>query len=77
MVPSMVSINCHKYNISHSPEEAMLFIIVKARLQFKNFLFIKALKEYFHLMWGIKQNEKPSSTKPGTFLKMCYKTKIN
>ena len=42
-------------------EKAMLFVIVKACMCFK--FFIIALKDYFLLVYGIKQNERSSSTK--------------
>ena len=40
----------------------MLFVMVNVCLYLQIFLFWRALKDYFPLMYGFKQNEKSSST---------------
>ena len=50
----MASISLGKYNIFHRPEEAILFVMVKACLHYESFLFLRALKEYF-LIYAMKR----------------------
>ena len=62
LVPLITYPWCHPWKVlllvsmifSHRPEETILFVIVKARLHFIFFLFLRALKEYFLLTYGIK-----------------------
>ena len=44
MVPSVVSVYIVEYNIFHRPDEAMLFVMVKACLCLKHNLFIQNLE---------------------------------
>ena len=37
---------CGKYNIFHRPDEAMLFVMVKACLHIQNILLFRTLKEF-------------------------------
>ena len=58
MGPSMVCINLVSITFSHRPDKTM----VKACLHSYSFLFLRKLKEYFLLIIGYKQYEKPTST---------------
>ena len=57
MVPSVVSINIGKYNIFHTPDEAM----EKVCLHLKNILLFRTLKYFIPLIIEYKQNEKSPS----------------
>ena len=62
--PSMVSINnISKYHIFFRPDEAMLFVMVKACLHSNYFLFLRVNKDFVLSFNESKQNEKPSLTK--------------
>ena len=67
MILSVVSINVGKYSVSHRHDEAMLFVMVKACVCCQIILLFRALKDYFLLMYGYKQNQKPSSTSSSMF----------
>ena len=54
--------------VSHRPDEAMFFCMVKACLHSNNFLFLKKLKEYFLPIIGYKENEKTTLTSGGLAL---------
>ena len=49
MLSSVVSINSDMYNIVQRPDEAMLFVMVKALLCLKNILLFRTLKEFILL----------------------------
>ena len=50
MVPYVIGRNIGKYNIFHWPDEAMLFVMVKAELHLKIILLDRALKDFIHLI---------------------------
>ena len=47
MVPSVLSINIGKHKIFHRHDEAMLFVMLKACLRWKNILLFRSLKELY------------------------------
>ena len=51
LMPSVVNIILISIRFSFRPDAAMLFIMVKACLCFKQFLFIAILKEFMYLYW--------------------------
>ena len=53
MMPSVVSMNVGKYNIFYRPDEAMLFVIVKACLHLKIILLFITLKDFILLINGL------------------------
>ena len=60
MVPSMVVINnIGKCNTFFRPDEAMLFVMVKACLHSNYFLFLRVNKDLVLSINESKQNEKP------------------
>ena len=51
-----------KYNISHRPDEAMLFVIVQICLCYQIIVLFRTQKDFILLINGHKHNYKPSST---------------
>ena len=70
MVPSVVSINIDKYNIFHRPDEAMLFVMVKACLCLKIIQLFRALKDCFLPSMDINRMETSSTYRKVSLPKM-------
>ena len=62
MVPSVVCINIGKYNIFCGPDEAILYVMVKACLHSKIMLLFRTNVNFVFHVYGFKHNEKSSFT---------------
>ena len=71
MVPSVVSINFGKDNIFHKPDEAILFVMMKACLHLKIIFLFRTFENTVLFIYGFKKNEQPSCTSCSFFKTMC------